>query len=33
VQFVTSGDVETFRRLGTRFCGPEVDRVEAWSWS
>ena len=33
VQFVTSGDVETFRRLGTRFCGPEVDAVEAWSWS
>jgi glutamate racemase len=33
VQFVTSGDVETFRRLGTRFCGPEVDVVEAWSWS
>jgi glutamate racemase len=33
VQFVTSGDVETFRRLGTRFCGPEVNAVEAWSWS
>jgi glutamate racemase len=33
VQFVTSGDVETFRRLGTRFCGPEVNTVEAWSWS
>jgi glutamate racemase len=33
VQFVTSGDVETFRRLGARFCGPEVDAVEAWSWS
>ena len=33
VQFVTSGDVDTFRRLGTRFCGPEVDAVEAWSWS
>jgi glutamate racemase len=33
VQFLTSGDVETFRRLGTRFCGPEVDAVEAWSWS
>jgi len=33
VKFVTSGDVETFRRLGTRFCGPEVDAVEAWSWS
>jgi glutamate racemase len=33
VQFLTSGDVETFRRLGTRFCGPEVETVEAWSWS
>jgi len=33
VQFLTSGDVETFRRLGTRFCGPEVDAVGAWSWS
>ena len=32
-QFVTSGDVETFRRLGARFCGPEVEVVEAWSWS
>jgi hypothetical protein len=33
VQFVTSGDVDTFRRLGSRFCGPEVDAVEAWTWS
>jgi len=33
VEFVTSGDVETFRRLGTRFCGPEVNAVEAWTWS
>jgi hypothetical protein len=33
VQFVTSGDVDTFRRLGARFCGPEVANVEAWSWS
>src|SRR5262245_24709631 len=33
VQFVTSGDVETFRRLGAQFCGPEVRSVEAWSWS
>ena len=30
--FLTSGDVETFRRLGTRFLGPEVDAVEAWPW-
>ncbi|HWS46791.1 MAG TPA: glutamate racemase, partial [Acidimicrobiia bacterium] len=33
VQCITSGDVETFRTLGGRFCGPEVERVEAWSWS
>jgi len=32
VHFLTSGDVETFRRLGARFCGPEVNAVEAWSW-
>jgi glutamate racemase len=31
--FVTSGDVETFRRLGARFLGPEVESVEAWRWS
>ena len=31
--FVTSGDPGTFRRLGVRFLGPEVDCVEAWSWS
>ncbi|MGQ0824450.1 MAG: glutamate racemase [Actinomycetota bacterium] len=31
--FVTSGDTETFRRLGARFMGPEVEQVEAWSWS
>ena len=24
--FVTSGDVETFRTLGARFLGPEVER-------
>ncbi len=33
VQFMTSGNVATFRTLGARFLGPEVDRVEAWSWS
>ncbi len=33
VQFLTSGDVATFRSLGARFCGPEVEAVEAWSWS
>jgi glutamate racemase len=31
--FVTSGEVATFRRLGVRFLGPEVETVEAWSWS
>jgi glutamate racemase len=33
VHFVTSGDVDVFRRLGERFLGPEVERVEAWAWS
>ncbi len=32
-RFVTSGDVPTFRRLGARFLGPEVEHVEAWQWS
>jgi glutamate racemase len=32
-EFVTSGDVETFRHLGARFLGPEVEHVEAWRWS
>lgn len=32
-RFVTSGDVEVFRRLGARYLGPEVADVEAWSWS
>jgi glutamate racemase len=32
-EFITSGDVETFRHLGARFLGPEVDSVEAWTWS
>ena len=31
--FVTSGDAETFRRLGGRFCGPEVEVVESFSWT
>jgi len=31
--FVTSGDVGVFRELGARFLGPEVETVEAWSWS
>jgi glutamate racemase len=33
VNFVTSGDVSVFRTLGARFCGPEVEHVEAWTWS
>jgi glutamate racemase len=32
-RFITSGDPERFRRLGARFLGPEVEAVEAWSWS
>jgi len=32
-EFVTSGDVATFRRLGSRFLGPEVERVESHRWS
>jgi len=31
--FVTSGDTATFRSLGSRFLGPEVDAVESWSWT
>jgi len=31
--FLTSGNVATFRHLGGRFLGPEVEEVEAWSWS
>ncbi|HEV7526206.1 MAG TPA: glutamate racemase [Acidimicrobiia bacterium] len=33
VKFMTSGDPATFRQLGERFLGPEVEQVEAWSWS
>ncbi len=32
-RFVTSGDVETFARLGSRFLGPEIYDVESWQWS
>jgi glutamate racemase len=28
--WISSGDVETFRTLGRRLLGPEIDRVEAW---
>jgi glutamate racemase len=30
--FFTSGPVDTFRTLGGRFLGPEVEAVEAWQW-
>jgi glutamate racemase len=33
VRFLTSGDPATFRELGARFLGPEVEQVEAWQWS
>ena len=32
-RFVTSGDPAQFGHLGARFLGPEVEVVEAWSWS
>jgi glutamate racemase len=32
-QFLTSGDPATFRTLGARFLGPEVEAVEAWRWT
>ena len=31
-RWVSSGDVETFRQLGRRLLGPELDDVEALSW-
>jgi glutamate racemase len=31
--FLTSGDVATFRALGARFLGPEVETVEAHQWT
>lgn len=31
-RFITSGCVDTFRTLGTRFLGPEVASVEPWQW-
>lgn len=31
-RFVSSGDVETFARLGRRLLGPELDAVEAHQW-
>ncbi|MEX1006457.1 MAG: glutamate racemase [Acidimicrobiia bacterium] len=31
--FLTSGPVDTFRTLGARFLGPEVETIERWQWS
>jgi glutamate racemase len=31
--FLTSGHVDTFASLGSRFLGPEVETVESWSWA
>ena len=32
-RFISTGDVGWFREVGARLLGPEVDEVEAWSWS
>jgi glutamate racemase len=32
-RFVSSGDVELFRELGSRLLGPELDHTESWSAS
>lgn len=29
-RWISSGDIETFRRLGRRLLGPELDTVEPW---
>lgn len=31
-RFITSGDPDTFRHLGSRFLGPDVEEVEDWHW-
>jgi glutamate racemase len=31
-RWLSSGDVETFRRLGRRLLGPELDHVEPVTW-
>ena len=28
--WISSGDTKTFRRLGRRLLGPEIDQVQAW---
>ncbi len=30
-RFVSSGDIDVFRELGSRLLGPELDHTEAWS--
>ncbi len=32
-RFISSGDVEWFKALGSRLLGPELDGVEAWQWA
>jgi glutamate racemase len=32
-RFVSSGDVSTFKALGRRLLGPELDEVEGWEWA
>lgn len=32
-RFVSSGDVDWFRELGSQLLGPELDDVEAWQWA
>ena len=31
-QFISSGDVASFRTLGRRLLGPELDEVGGWTW-
>ena len=31
-RFLSSGDVDSFRELGRRLLGPELDDVEAFTW-
>ena len=32
-RFVSSGDVEWFRRVGARLLGPELEEAEPWTWA
>ena len=32
-RFLASGDRETFERVGRKFLGPEINKVEEWPWS